>query len=222
MKLKAVDSRYTPWVDRIRATASLRERAGLVPLAREQRGIPRVEEVEQAGGGATKTGDDGGRRETGRVRCGVEEERARTRYSRFSGEKTRKTEKEGGTGRKEGGRENAKKGGKKEKMGKWSRRVVGRGRDRPKEERERDGEVTRKGWRRVRKSTTERRMEKRSGRKRNNGGGKKKEKGVYGGGGDGGGGSGGGQRNGGWKEGEEEGIGIWRDGESRNQGRKRG
>lgn len=137
MKLKAVDSRYTPWVDRIRATASLRERAGLVPLAREQRGIPRVEEVEQAGGGATKTGDDGGRRETGRVRCGVEEERARTRYSRFSGEKTRKTEEEGGTGRKEGGRENAKKGGKKEKMGKWSRRVVGRGRDRPKEERER-------------------------------------------------------------------------------------
>lgn len=219
MKLKAVDSRYTPWVDRIRATASLRERAGLVPLAREQRGIPRVEEVEQAGGGATKTGDDGGRRETGRVRCGVEEERARTRYSRFSGEKTRKTEEEGGTGRKEGGRENAKKGGKKEKMGKWSRRVVGRGRDRPKEERER--------WRSdeegVEESTEEyygasngkEIREKKKQRRR-----KKKRKGGIRW--DGGGGSGGGQRNGGWKEGEEEGIGIWRDGESRNQGRKRG
>lgn len=31
MKLKAVDSRYTPWVDRIRATASLRRRRGWVP-----------------------------------------------------------------------------------------------------------------------------------------------------------------------------------------------
>lgn len=56
MKLKAVDSRYTPWVDRIRATASLRERAGLVPRA-GAKGNP------SSGGGGTnrrRNDEDGG------------------------------------------------------------------------------------------------------------------------------------------------------------------
>lgn len=59
MKLKAVDSRYTPWVDRIRATAStgsLRERAGLVPRA-GAKGNP------SSGGGGTnrrRSDEDGG------------------------------------------------------------------------------------------------------------------------------------------------------------------
>lgn len=38
-----------------------------------------------------------------------------SRYSRSSGEKTRKTEEEGGTGRKEGGRETLKRVGKRKR-----------------------------------------------------------------------------------------------------------
>lgn len=40
MKLKAVDSRYTAWVDRIRATASLRETVGASFRRAGARGIP--------------------------------------------------------------------------------------------------------------------------------------------------------------------------------------
>lgn len=103
MKLKAVDSRYTPWVDRIRATASLRERAGLVPRAGakgeslERRGWNRSERWSKRDG--------------------------RARIPGPLAKRHGKTEEEGGTG-KEG---DAKKGGKKEKMGKWSRRVAGGG-----------------------------------------------------------------------------------------------
>lgn len=45
-----------------------------------------------------------------------------SRYSRSSGEKTRKTEEEGGTGRKEGGREETRK-----RVGKRKRWENGRG-----------------------------------------------------------------------------------------------
>lgn len=58
MKLKAVDSRYTPWVDRIRATASLRERAGLVPRA-GAKGNP------SSGGGGTNGARTERERESG-------------------------------------------------------------------------------------------------------------------------------------------------------------
>lgn len=108
---------------------------------------------------------------------------------------------------------------KKEKMKKWSQdrgvrtgkrwTIVQGGERETQRNEESNGEtgMSRRVGMSLRKSTTERRMEKRSGRKRNNGG----KKGGVRGNGVGGGGK---QRNGEWKK-EEERIGISRDGQKR-------